>query len=553
MLGDMTKLKNAAVALLLGVAVVFASCGGAEPPSPADATAQATAPGAEPVAEVATAAADAASETLEKTETTWTPEALEELLAPVALYPDVVLGQVLVASTNPQEVLDAGNWALQNQSLKGDALDEAAKKVGFTPPIRGLLQFTQVIDMLCSEMGWTAELGQAYVNDQAGVLDAVQRLRAQAQDVGTLASSEQMKVETEVQEGQEVITLSPPSPQVVYVPQYDPVAAYAPAPQGAAPAAATTTTTGTEDKGHSTGTLVATGLLSFGAGLVVANIFDDDDDDYYHNGYYNPYYGGRPPPYYPPYPYRPSYGNGYYPSNGYNRPPNYRPGGNNNTVIINQNNNYWNNYGDKPGANRNSRSAKSPITAANPKRSDVGKLNAQAKAGPKRPAPNKQDAWKGQGSYAGAKQPDAKRTAAKSDARGQPKVQGSYAGAKPKAPGATPRVASAKPATKQAAPSFDRPAAKPAAGMKQSAAADRGRATPQARKPETRPVAAPSAKSENRPAAAPSRAPERANKSAVSGADRGGGDRAASQRGKQSMPKGVPAKAKGGGGNKKRK
>jgi hypothetical protein len=534
MLGDMTKFKNAAAALLLGAAVVLTSCGGAEPPGPADATTQATAP----EAVVAATDADAASQALERTATTWTPEAMEELLAPVALFPDVVLGQVLIASTNPQEVLDAGNWVLQNQNLQGKALDNAAEQAGFTPPIRGLLQFTQVIDMLCSEMGWTAELGQAYVNDQAGVLEAVQRLRAQAKDVGTLASSEQMTVATEVQEGQQVITVSPPSPQVVYVPQYDPVAAYAPAPQAAAPVATTTTT---ETKGHSTGTLVATGLLSFGAGLLVANAFDDDDD-YYGGGYYSPRYYGPPMPYYPPYPYRPSYGNGYYPSNGYNRPPNYQRGyNNNNTIIVNQNNNYWNSYDNKPGANRNSRSAKSPITAANPKRSDVGKLNAQAKAGPKRPAPTQSDSWKGQGSYAGAKQTDAKRPAAKSGGV-QPKVQGSYAGAKPKAPGATSKVASAKPQTKQAAPSLNRPDAKPAAGTNRpAAAADRGRAAPQARKPESR------------PAAAPSRAPERANKSAVSGSDRGGADRAASQRGKQSMPSGVPAKAKGGGGNKKRK
>ena len=155
---------------------------------------------------------------------------MEELLAPVALYPDVVLGQVLVSSTNPQEVLDAGNWLLQNQALQGNALDEAAKQVGFTPPIRGLLQSPEVVDMLCSQMGWTAELGQAFVNDQQGVMDAVQRLRAQAKDVGNLQSSEQLKVATETQDGHEVITVSPPSPQVVYVPQYDPVAVYAPPP-----------------------------------------------------------------------------------------------------------------------------------------------------------------------------------------------------------------------------------------------------------------------------------------------------------------------------------
>jgi hypothetical protein len=533
---DMTKIRNAVMAMLTGVAIVVAGCGGKEPATPEDVA----------------AAAEAASQTLTPTDATWTPEALEELLAPVALYPDVILGQVLVASTNPQEVLDGGNWLLQNQSLQGNALDEAAKEVGFTPPIRGLLQFPETVDMMCREMGWTEELGQAYVNDQAGVLDAVQRLRAQAKDAGNLASSEQMKVETEMQEGQEVITVSPPSPQVVYVPQYDPVAAYAPAPVSAAPAATTTTTTTTETKGHSTGTLVATGLLSFGAGLLVANILDDDDDDYYHNGYYNPYYYGRPPPYYPPYPYRPHYGNGYYPGHNYNRPPNYRPGGNNNTVIINQNNNYWNNYGDKPGANRGSRSAKSPISAANPKRSDLGSLNAKAKDGPKRPAPGKSDSSNVRGTYAGAKQPDAKRAAATPGGRAQPKVQGSYAGAKPKAPDSSrTQVAGAKPDARPAASA--KPDARPAASTRPSAAQDRGRAAPQTSRPASRPATMPESSLASRPAAAPSRAPQTASKSAVSGANRGSTDRAASERGKQSMPKGVPAKAKGGGGNKKRK
>jgi len=84
---------------------------------------------------------------------TWTPEALEELLAPIALYPDPVLSQMLIASTNPQEVLDAGNWLLQNTELKGKALDDAAATVGFTPPIRALVQFPETVDMMCLELG----------------------------------------------------------------------------------------------------------------------------------------------------------------------------------------------------------------------------------------------------------------------------------------------------------------------------------------------------------------------------------------------------------------
>ena len=84
----------------------------------------------------------------------------EELLAPIALYPDPVLSQVLIAATNPQEVLDAGNWLIANEALEGKALDDGAAQAGFTPPIRALVQFPQTIDMMCMEMGWTTELAR---------------------------------------------------------------------------------------------------------------------------------------------------------------------------------------------------------------------------------------------------------------------------------------------------------------------------------------------------------------------------------------------------------
>ncbi len=545
------------LALAIGVAIALAGCGKKEQPPAASAPPPVVAAQTPP--DAAQQAPAQPPQPLQASTATWTPEAMEELLAPVALYPDVVLGEVLVASTNPQEVLDAGNWLLQNPSLAGKARDEAAKQVGFTPPVRGLLQSPEVIDMMCLEMGWTTELGQAYVNDQAGVLDAVQRLRAQAKDVGNLKSSEQMKVATEVQEGHQVITVSPPSPEVVYVPQYDPVAVYAPAQAVAAPAATTTTTTTAADAGHSTGALVATGLLSFGAGMLVANLFDDDDDDWYKKGYYNPRYYGPPMPYYPPYPYRPSYGNGYYPSNGYNRPPGYGGGFNNsgNIVVVNpggNNGGYWDRYDNNrstySGATRDgqSRKASSPITAAKPNRPELDSLNAQAKQGPKRPAPAA-DAWKGQSSYAGAQQaaksnlPDARPGAASTAAGAVPKVQGSYAGsqangaaAKSKATTAAPAAkAAAKPVAKPAASSVSRPDAKPSASAARSTASDRGNATPSPAK-----VTKPASK----PPAMPSGAPDRAKSSAVSGA-KGSGDRAASDRGKQSMPAGAPAKAKG--------
>lgn len=542
MMGRETKMVGRSIALFASLAAAFAltACGGKSPPAAVSTAApnEATAPAA---TEVAAAPAPASNEAatapsavaLAPTDATWSPEALEELLAPVALYPDVVLGQVLVSATNPQEVLDAGNWILQNQNLKEKALDQAAKTAGFTAPVRGLLQSPEVIDMMCSELNWTTELGQAFVNDQAGVLDAVQRLRAQAKATGNLKTSPQLKVDTEVKENKEVITVSPPSPTVVYVPQYDPAAVYAPAPAAApAPVSAPTST------GHSTGALVATGVMAFTAGILVHNVFDDDDD-YYHGGYYPSYYG-PPRPYYPPAPYRPRYGNGYYPSDNYRRPTNYQHGFNNNTVNINSNNsnNYFSRYDNKSVNNRSSHTVNSPITAANPKRTDLPALNSQAKQGPQRPTPSARDTSKIQGTYAGATR-DSNGGAA-SSARGlpQPKVQGSYAGA-----GAQSKAADAKgrsvatpapkatPASKVAAATAAPKAASPA---RPAASADRGRDTGGVRSPSPAPAAG-SAR----------------DASAVSGVDRGAADRAASQRGHQSLPKGAPSAAAAGNRRKK--
>jgi len=561
--------KFSVLCTALGALLALAACGSKETPAPAPTPAQtATTEGAPDIAPV-TAAEVTGS---------WTPEALEELLAPVALYPDPVLSQVLIAATNPQEVLDAGNWLLANQNLKGSALDDAAAAVGFTPPIRALVQFPETVDMMCMEMAWTTELGEAFVADQAGVLDAIQRLRKQAMDVGNLKSSPQMDVVTEKQEGQEVVVLKPAEPEVVYVPQYDPVAAYAPPP-----ATTTTTTTAvTEDKGHSTGALVTTGVLAFGAGILVNELFDDDDHHHKHDYYYPNYgYGGMP--YYPPYPYRPSYGGGYYPSHGYNRPPGYNSGFvNTGNVVINTGGNrggggYWDRYDDKPGSRQRPNKVSSPITSAKPNRPELNDLNKrQPRAMPadvKRPSPDATAKnWKDQGSYAGAKSRDkmssqerianaqpgyskpSTKASTRDAARPTPKVQGSYAGAtKDRAkPAGSSRPAPATRDVPKATPQT-RDVPKPSKG-----AADRGYnksptgAKPAARpqqvqpKPATRPQ-------QTQPKPKPSTRPTPSgggHGSAVSGANSGKADRAASQRGKQSMPQG--ARSKGGGGGKKK-
>jgi len=522
----------------------------------------------------------------------WTPEALEELLAPVALYPDVVLGHVLTAATNPQEVLDAGNWLIENQELDGAAIDDAAGQLGLSPSVRALLQFPEALDMMCMQMDWTTELGQAFTADQGAVLDAVQRLRMQAKDVGNLATSPQLKVATESQDGKEIITVEPPSPEVVYVPKYDPQAVYAPPPAtipppstiNVTPAAGTTTTvttadgtttvasaaTATESKGHSTGSLITTGLLAFGAGILVNEVFDDDDDwDHYGPNYYSGgmYYGGRPyyPP--PPYMYRPPYGNGYYPGHSYNRPPNYQHGFNNNTIIVNNGgNDYWNR--NKGGIN--TRSAKSPITAAKPKRNDLDGLNRQARE---------------REQVRQTRQPDERRETASRDAKPGQARQSGYAGARPenqaarekmvaKSPpagvakdlpqrpkteykGAKDRPAAAnRPATAQRPAAAAKPASRELAQQRPAGGADRGR-------PETRVAAERPQPTANRagnegggkaaaatrqPAASkPKAAPARGGQTAFGGggAKSGKADRQASQRGRSSMG--------GGGGNKPRK
>jgi hypothetical protein len=153
-------LRSLAFCVVLGALTSISACGSKEPtPAPA------------PAAPASTDAAPAAAQpatpvTADQVTQAWSPEAMEELLAPIALYPDPVLSQLLIASTNPQEVLDAGNWLLQNTGLKGGALDDAAAAAGFTPPVRALVQFPETVDMMCLELGWTTELGEAFVADQ---------------------------------------------------------------------------------------------------------------------------------------------------------------------------------------------------------------------------------------------------------------------------------------------------------------------------------------------------------------------------------------------------
>ncbi|MGY3884959.1 DUF3300 domain-containing protein [Aeromonas aquatica] len=339
----------------------------------------------------------------------YTPEALETLLAPVALYPDAVLAQVLPSATNPQEVLDAGNWLVAHPNLKGKELTAAIAPLGFTPPTMSLMHFPTVMDMMCLKMEWTTELGSAFLADEPGVLAAVQRLRQQAMEVGNLKDSEQMKVAKDEQNNQQIVTIAPANPDVVYVPQYDPSAVYSPPAAGPAPAPVTTATTTTtvpatttttvvehddhdNDDEYDRGDMVLTGLLAFGAGMLVNEVFNDDDE----GDYYYPRWGSGYPSGYAPYRYNPNYGNGFRPTSGYNRPVNYQRGSNNNIYINAKGNDYFNKF--ERGPNNYLRQANSPITAARPNRTELAtlgqrSLNNEAGGGQRGATPK--------GSYAG--------------------------------------------------------------------------------------------------------------------------------------------------------
>jgi Protein of unknown function (DUF3300) len=282
-----------------------------------------------------------------------TPMALDDLVAPIALYPDQLLGQMLVASTNPQEVLDLGNWLIQNQSLKSDQAPTAAKNAGFSTSAQYLAAFPQVVDNMCQEMDWTTQLGEAFKANQQGVLDAIQLKRTQAKQQGNLQSSPQMAVETKQDNGKEVIQIAPADPQVVYVPQYNTTTIY----NEPAPAATTTTTTpeASASSGVSTGAAIGIGLLSFGIGMAVGSSMHDDYYPYPSYGYGGMYYGGRP--YYPP-PYRAPVYAGYRPAGAYHPPSNYQWNQYNRNVNVKvNNNNYYGKYqnnANRPGGANNS-------------------------------------------------------------------------------------------------------------------------------------------------------------------------------------------------------
>jgi hypothetical protein len=153
---------------------------------------------------------------------TFKQEELDQILAPIALYPDSLLTQVLMASTYPLEIVQADRWAKQNKAMKGDALTTALEAQPWDPSVKSLVNFPQVLTMMSEKLDWTQKLGDAFLAQQKDVMASIQRLRHKAQETGNLKTTEEQVVKVE----KEVIIIESASPQVIYVPAYNPTVVY---------------------------------------------------------------------------------------------------------------------------------------------------------------------------------------------------------------------------------------------------------------------------------------------------------------------------------------
>ena len=158
-------------------------------------------------------------------------EELEQVLAPIALHPDSLISQILMASTYPLEVVQAERFARQNSNLKGDALTAALEKQNWDPSVKSLVNFPQVLTMMSEKLDWTQKLGDAFLADQKNVLDTIQSLRAKAQASGNLQTTQEQTVIVE----EKIIKIESANPQVVYVPTYNPTVVYGAWPYPASP------------------------------------------------------------------------------------------------------------------------------------------------------------------------------------------------------------------------------------------------------------------------------------------------------------------------------
>jgi len=184
---------------------------------------------------------------------------LEALVAPIALYPDPLVSQILMASTYPLEVSEATNWLRNNSNLKGDALNSALQQQNWDASVKSLGSFPPVLEMMGSQLSWTQNLGNAVLAQQSDTMAAIQALRAKAKKTGSLQSNSQQTVTTQGSGSAETIIIQPANPQVVYVPSYNPTVVYGAWPYPAYPPVAY----------YPPGYVASTALLSFGVGMAV--------------------------------------------------------------------------------------------------------------------------------------------------------------------------------------------------------------------------------------------------------------------------------------------
>jgi hypothetical protein len=147
-----------------------------------------------------------------------TPEQLQQLVAPIALYPDSLVAQILAASTFPEQVVEADRWVQEHPDLQGDALGQAVDQQPWDPSVKALTAFPSVLGNMDKNLSWTSSLGDAYYNQQQDVMDAVQVMRQRAEEAGNLKTTPQQTVTTQGS----TIVVEPANPEVVYVPAYDP-------------------------------------------------------------------------------------------------------------------------------------------------------------------------------------------------------------------------------------------------------------------------------------------------------------------------------------------
>jgi len=243
---------------------------------------------------------------------------IENIVSPIALYPDQLIAQILGAATYPDQVTAASNWLNSNSGLKDQALMTEVDKQPWDPSVKALTQFPTVLDQMAKNLAWTSALGDAAYNQQKDVMAAIQKLRKEAKAAGSLKTSQEIKV---VQQDPQTIVIQPANPQVIYVPQYNPTVVYG---------------TPYNPPGYSTAALVTTGLISFGVGMAIGSSMNNSccGWGYYGGGWGCNWHGGNVMYQNNVYVSR---SNTFYGNNRYRNNPHY--------------NNNWNN--NRPGSNAN--------------------------------------------------------------------------------------------------------------------------------------------------------------------------------------------------------